>query len=244
MHRPSGDPVKEFEELGRLLLSREREQLSDLRDRISDKKRRSRDVAGVLPEAVKRSRERGDEMARALRPAVEESIRESIETRPQTFIDALHPLTGPIVRKSIGASFRRLLQWLNHTFSWPGLKWRLEALRTRKRFAEVVMLRNLVYRVEQVLLIHRETNRSLLHVTADSAITKDSDRVAKMLSAIQGFARNSIKFGEEAVLKEFRVGEFHVWIAPGRYAYLAAVIQGNPPRTLRITLEETIDRKS
>jgi outer membrane protein OmpA-like peptidoglycan-associated protein len=241
MRRSSGDPVQEFEELRRLLLSREREQLRDLRDRLSDKKRRSRDVAGVLPEAVKRSRERGDEMARALRPAVEGSIRESIETRPQTFIEALHPIIGPVVRRSIAESFRRLLRSLNRTFSWQGLKWRWEAWRTGKRFAEVVMLRSLVYRVEQVFLIHRETNRSLLHETADSAIAKDSDRVAKMLSAIQGFTRNAFKTGEDAALKEFRVGELQVWIAPGRYAYLAAVIRGDPPRALRITLEETIE---
>src|SRR5436190_8027976 len=122
MRRSSGNPVEQLEELRHLLLSREREQLGDLRDQISDKTRRSRDVADVLPDAVRRNRERSEEMARALRPAVEGSIKESIETRPQTFIEALHPITGPIVRRSIAASFRRLWQWLNQTFSWQGLK--------------------------------------------------------------------------------------------------------------------------
>jgi outer membrane protein OmpA-like peptidoglycan-associated protein len=42
-------------------------------------------------------------------------------------------------------------------------------------------------------------------------------------------------------LEEFRVGELQAWIAPGAYAYLAAVIRGDPPRELRITLEDTID---
>jgi len=245
MRRSPDVPVEEFEELRRLLLSREREQLRDLRDRISDKERRSQDVAGVLPEAVKRSRERGDELARALRPAVEGSIKESIETRPQTFVDALHPIIGPIVRRSIAESLRRLLQSLNqtleHTFSWRGLKWRFEALRTGKSFAEVVMLRSLVYRVEQLFLIHRETSLSLLHVTADPELTKDSDMVAGMLSAIQDFARDSFAVGEDSSLEEFRVGELQVWIAPGRSAYLAAVIRGNPSREFRTTLEETID---
>ena len=53
MRRALRDPAAEFEELRRLLLSRERKQLRDLEDRISDKERRSHDVAGVLPEAVK-----------------------------------------------------------------------------------------------------------------------------------------------------------------------------------------------
>ncbi len=245
MRQPLRDRVTEFEELRRLLLSRERKQLRDLEDRVSDKERRSHDVAGVLPEAVKLSRERGEELSRALRPAVEGSVRESIEKRPETFIDALHPIIGPMVRRSIAESLRRLMQSLNqtleHTFSWQGLKWRFEALRTGKSFGEVVMLRSLIYRIEQLFLIHRKTSLSLLHVTADSAISKDSDMVAGMLSAIQDFARDSFATGEDSALEEFRVGELQVWIAAGRYAYLAAVIRGNPPRELRTTLENTIE---
>ena len=245
MRRSPAEVVTEFEELRRLLLSREREQLRELRDQISDKERRSRDVAAILPEAVKMSRERGDELASALRPAVEHSVRESIEKRPETFVDALHPIIGPIVRRSIAETLRRLLQSLNqtleHTFSWQGLKWRFEAWRTGKSFAEVVMLRSLVYRVEQVFLIHRATSLALLHATADPALSKDSDMVAGMLSAIQDFARDSFAAGEDSALEEFRVGELQVWIAPGRHAYLAAVIRGNPSRELRSALEETID---
>lgn len=234
-----------FEELRHIILSGEREQLRDLRDRVSNKERRSQDVANILPEAVKLSRERGDELTQALRPAVEGSIKESIETKPDTFVDALHPIIGPMVRRSIAESLRRLMQSLNqaleHTFSWRGLKWRFEALRTGKSFAEVVMLRSLVYRVEQLFLIHRKTSLSLLHVAIAPAVAKDSDMVAGMLSAIQDFVYDSFSTGDDAALEEFRVGELQVWIAPGPYAYLAAVIRGDPPRELRTTLEDTIE---
>ena len=245
MRGPPGDSVEAFEELRRLLLSGEREQLRDLRDRLNNRERRSKDIAGVLPEAVKLSRERGEELVQALRPAVEGSIKQSIEKKPDTFVGALHPIIGPMVRRSIAESLRRLMQSLNqtleHTFSWRGLKWRFEALRTGKSFAEVVMLRSLVYRVEQLFLIHRKTSLSLLHVALDPAIAKDSDMVAGMLSAIQDFVRDSFATGDDSALEEFRVGELQVWIAPGQYAYLAAVIRGHPPRELRSVLEDTID---
>jgi OOP family OmpA-OmpF porin len=245
MQRAAHDPTEEFEELRRLLLSREREQLSELKDRLSDKERRSQDIASVLPEAVKMSRERGEQLTNALRPAVEGSIVDSIGRRPQIFVEALHPIIGPIVRKSVAETLRRLLQSFNqtleHTFSWRGLKWRWEALRTGRSFAEVVMLRSLVYRVEQLFLIHRETSLSLLHVTSDPALSKDSDMVAGMLSAIQDFARDSFATGEDSSLEEFRVGELQVWMVPGRDAYLAAVIRGNPSLELRPTLQETIE---
>ena len=197
MRGPPGDSVEAFEELRRLLLSGEREQLRDLRDRLNNRERRSKDIAGVLPEAVKLSWERGEELVQALRPAVEGSIKQSIEKKPDTFVGALHPIIGPMVRRSIAESLRRLMQSLNqtleHTFSWRGLKWRFEALRTGKSFAEVVMLRSLVYRVEQLFLIHRRTSLSLLHVALDPAIAKDSDMVAGMLSAIQDFVARFLR---------------------------------------------------
>ncbi len=244
MHRFPRNPVEEFEELRRLLLGREREQLRNLRDQITDKERRSSDVAAILPEAVKLSRNRGDELSRALRPALEDSIKQWIEKQPETFIDVLRPITGRIVRRWIAESLRRswrsLNQALENIFSWQRLEWRFEALRTGRSFAEVRALRSLVYRVEELFLIHRETGFSLLHLSANPARVAHSDVIANMLSAIQEFARNSFGVSAGSALVEFRVGQLQVWIALGRYAYLAAVIRGNPSRELRSTLEKTI----
>ena len=245
--RPAPPTPKEsaLEEIRRLLFSREQAKLRELAARIGDKEQRARDVSSVLPQAVTLSGERGSELTNALRPAVEGSVRDSIEKRPEVFVDALHPIIGSVVRRSIAESLRNLLQSFNqsleHTFSWQGLKWRFEAMRTGRSFAEVVMLRSLIYRVEQLFLVHRETSLSLLHVSADDTTAQDSDMVAGMLSAIQDFARDSFNTGHDSTLEEFRVGELQVWIAPGRHAYLAAVIRGNPPRELRTTLEETIE---
>ena len=237
--------MDDLAELRRLINQPERDKLRDLRERLDDKEQRAHEIAAVLPEALTLSRDRSAELTRALQPAVEGSVRESIEKRPEVFVDALHPIIGPVVRRSIAESLRALLQSLNQSieqsFSWQGLKWRFEALRTGRSFAEVVMLRSLVYRVEQIFLIHRETSLSLLHVSADAVATQDSDMVAGMLSAIQDFARDSFKTGSDEGLEEFRIGELQVWIAPGAHAYLAAVIRGNPPRELHTALEDAID---
>src|SRR5450432_3684285 len=239
-------PVDDLAELRRLINQPERDKLRALHDRLDDKEQRAHEVAAVLPEAVTLSGDRSEELMRALRPAVEGSVRESVEKHPEVFIDALHPIIGSVVRRSIAESLRALLQSLNQSleqsFSWLGLKWRFEALRTGRSFAEIVMLRSLVYRVEQIFLIHRETSLSLLHLSADPTATQDSDMVAGMLSAIQDFSRDSFKTGKDEALEEFRIGELQVWIAPGTHAYLAAVIRGNPPRELRACLEDAIER--
>ncbi|HEX4666766.1 MAG TPA: OmpA family protein [Chthoniobacterales bacterium] len=242
---PPRKPHDDLAELRRLLVRPEQEELRGLQERLDDKEQRAHEIADVLPEAVTLTSERTEDLTRALRPAVEGSVRESVAKRPQFLIDALHPIIGSLVRKSIAESMRNLLQSLNQSleqsFSWQGLKWRFEALRTGRSFAEVVMLRSLVYRVEQLFLIHRETSLSLLHLNADGDSKQDPDMLAGMLSAIQDFTRDSFKTGQDEGLDEFRVGELQVWIAPGQYAYLAAVIRGNPPRELRTCLDDAID---
>ncbi|HEY1581972.1 MAG TPA: OmpA family protein [Chthoniobacterales bacterium] len=243
---PPRKPRDDLAELRRLLVRPEQEELRELRERLDDREQRAHEVAAILPEAVTLTGARNEELTRALRPTVEQSVRESVAKQPQFFIDALHPIIGSVVRRSIAESMRNLLQSLNQSleqsFSWQGLKWRIEALRTGRSFAEVVMLRSLVYRVEQIFLIHRETSLSLLQLSAGSVASQDSDMVAGMLSAIQDFARDSFQTGKDEGLDEFRVGELQVWIAPGQYAYLAAVIRGNPPRELRRYLDDAIDR--
>jgi hypothetical protein len=76
-------PVADLEELRRLLISPEQGELRALKEKLADKEQRARDVSSVLPEAVKLSRERGSELTKALLPAVEGSVRESIEKRPR-----------------------------------------------------------------------------------------------------------------------------------------------------------------
>ncbi len=237
--------MDEFEELRRLLLKSEQEQLRALHSRLDDKERRAQEISSVLPQAATLSTERGSDLSRALQPAVGDSVRDSIKSKPQLFIEAFYPIIGPIVRRSIAESLRGLMQSLNqsieHTFSWQGLKWRIEAWRTGRSFAEVVLLRSLIYRVEQIFLIHRETSLLLLHVAADAKGAEDSDMVAGMLSAIQDFSRNTLQAGADAALEEFRVGELAVWITPGQHAYLAAVIRGEALRELRRTLDATLE---
>src|SRR4051812_22628940 len=113
MRLSRSEAIQQLEELRLLLLSRDREQLRELRTHITDKEQRSRDVAQILPEAIKLSGDRSEELTRALRPAVEGSVRSSIQNSPEVFVEALHPIIGPMVRRSIAESLRRLLQSLN-----------------------------------------------------------------------------------------------------------------------------------
>jgi OOP family OmpA-OmpF porin len=135
-----------------------------------------------------------------------------------------------------------LNQTLEHSLSWRALQWRVTALRTGKSFAEVVLLNTLVYRVEQVFLIHRDSGLLLQHVKSGAVSIRDADMVSGMLTAIRDFVRDSFRVSEDEALENLQIGELSVWIEQGPHAVLAAVIRGTAPPELRQTMQEAIEQ--
>ena len=235
----------ELSELRDLLLAPEQTQLSDLQERINNPVRYAHDVSRVLPNAVTLSLNRDNKLANALMPTVQSSIAAAVRKNPQRLVDAIFPVMGPAIRKAIAAAFSEMVQSLNQTLEYSvsltGLKWRLEALRTGKSFAEVVLSHTLLYRVEQVFLIHRETGLLLQHVKSGAATVHDADLVSGMLTAIQDFVQDSFRIERGDALESIEVGDLNVWIERGSHAVLAAVIRGNAPLELRGVLQDSLD---
>jgi outer membrane protein OmpA-like peptidoglycan-associated protein len=243
-----GEPVPDdpLSELRGLLLAADEAEVVRLQQRLEDPRSRAEDVSRVLPEAIAiRSQEDG-QLTDALMPTVEEAIVRSARRNPEVLVDALFPVMGPAIRKSISNTLAEMLESLNQTlgqsFSAQGLKWRLEAWRTGKSFSEVVLLRTLLYRVEQVFLIHRKTGLLLQHVHTGGAGVADADMVSGMLTAIRDFVQDSFGGKETEGLDAFQVGQFTIWVEQGPLAVLAGVIRGNPPRELRGVFTETIEK--
>jgi outer membrane protein OmpA-like peptidoglycan-associated protein len=225
-------------ELRRLLIGPEQKQLVEIEERLNHQETLlPEDVSRVLPEAVRLRTKRDKKVTEALLPTVEEAIDISVRKNPQTLIDALFPVIGPAIRKAISEALSTMVQSMNqtleHSFSPQGLKWRLEAWRTGKTFGEVVLTHTLLYRVEQVFLIHKETGLLLQHVMAGTAAVQDADMVSGMLTAIQDFVHDSFSTGKGDTLDALKVGELTVWIEQGPHAILAGVIRGNAPQELR-----------
>ena len=207
------------------------------------------DAAGLsdlLPAAVRLRQDRDDALGAALAPTIETGLKASVERDPQPVVDAIFPVIGPAIRRAIRHALSRSTQSLNQTLnvglSWRGLRWRAEAWRTGETFGEVVLRHTLRYRVEQVLLVHRESGLLLHHVVEDGvADAGDADLVSAMLTAIRQFAADSFRVSEDAALDTLEVGDLTVWIEPGPRAVLAAVVRGHPPADLRETMRSTIE---
>lgn len=201
-------------------------------------------LVGREREAIRRLEERLNN-PEALSPAVTRALTAAVRRDPRPLADALFPVMGPAIRRAMSQTLAGMVQSLNqvleHTFSLQGLAWRWEAIRTGTSFAEVVLRHSLVYRVEQVFLVHRESGLLLQHLTAPSVAAQPPDMVAGMLTAIQDFARDSFQMAQEEMLEKMQVGELTIWVEQGARALLAAVIRGHAPVEFRTDMQRTLE---
>src|ERR1700685_2990662 len=246
-------------ELRAILLGPDRAAWEAMRQRLDNPSQRAEDVAGVLAEAVRlRSRSHAPgqsdvKLRRALQPLLEEALQLSVQSNPRMLADALFPIFGKAIRKAITSELDGMLQSLSQTleqsFSWHSVQWRWESLRNGKPYAEIVVLRSLLYRVEQVFLIHRNSGLLLQHVVAPTAgapaqtlpETKDPEMVSGMLTAIQDFVRDSVSGAESENLETVRMGEIEVVLAYGPDAILAGFVRGVAPRRLNRVFQGALD---
>jgi OOP family OmpA-OmpF porin len=254
-NRPAPEPdepplepdAQAYLELRQLILAPEQKALERLHQRVDDPASRTEDVGSVVAEAIQlRRKQGGDEaLSVALAPTIETALRESVRKDPGTLADALFPVMGPAIRRSILETLRSFLesfnQVLDQSLSVKGLKWRLEALRTGRSFTEVALLHSLVFRVEQVFLIHKKTGLPIGHAVASAVAMQDPSLVSGMLSAIQDFVRDSFQTQQGQGINRMNVGDLDVWIEEGPYAILACVIRGVSPRDLRDRMAEVLE---
>ncbi len=247
-HKAAPDPKTVNDELGQLrkmLLRPEQDKLDALQQRLDDPKQSAEDVSRVLAESIQLRNAKDKQLTKALMPTVEEALQISVQNNPRILTDAIFPIIGPAIRRAIASAIQNLLQSLNETldssFSVKGLQWRLESLRTGKPLGEIVLLRTLRYRVEQVFLIHRKTGVLLQSAVAEAVMSQDADMVSSMLTAIQDFVRDSFGVQAEETLGTMQVGELTVWIEQGPEALIAGVIRGTAPEELRLIFQDALE---
>ena len=240
-------PLTDIEELRHLLIGRESQVLADLRKRLDDPTLRAEELASVLVETIRISQAKGEDLASAIEAPVQACIKQSIEKDTQFFADALFPIMGPAIRKSINESLKALVQSINaaveNNLSPQSLSWRWEAKKTGVPYGEIVLKHTLVYRVEQVLLVQRDTGLLVQHIERPEIESKDGDAVSAMLTAIQDFVRDSFApEGEQGGdLGSVSVGEQTVWLLNSSRFTMACVIRGIAPVSLRVELQTVLE---
>ena len=239
----NGPGPAEFDQLREILLGPERAQIQSLEERLGNPEKRGADLAEALPYAVRSARTKA--LREAMEPIFEKAFEASVRKHPKELADAIYPVIGPAIRNSIGASIREFAENLNQivekSASWRAISWRIEAKVTGKPFTELLLARSLLYRVEQVFLIHRKSGLLLQHVAAEAAILKDADMVSGMLTAIQDFFSDSFtQSGQD--LETIDTGRFKLWIQYGPRALVVGAVSGTAPAELKTVFRSAVDQ--
>ncbi len=232
-------------ELRELLVGRERRRLEEVERRLESVDLTAETLSELLPTAVVERTARDDHLARALAPTLEKSLLDSVERHPQRLAAVIYPVIGPSIRMAIAESLAGMVAAINRAVSYSltprGLAWRFEAWRSGVPFAQVVLRHALVYRIEQIFLVHRETGLLLAHAAVEERVAQDPDLVSAMLTAIRDFVRDSFAVESEAALRQFAVGEVTVFVEAGPHALLAAAVRGQAPPELAARLREMLE---
>jgi len=236
------EPPTALAELRELLVGQELEDLASVQDRLSDPAKRAEDLAQVLPAAIKAAK--GKNLRDSLEPIIERTLHSSVREHPEKLVDAIYPIMGPAIRTSIAAAIREFAESMNQilrkSFSLRSIKWRIEALITGKSFSEILISRSLLYHVEQVFLIHRQSGLLLQHVAAQGSVVKDADMISGMLTAIKDFLSDSFTEGGQE-LETVDAGRFKLWLTYGSKVLLVGAVNGSAPADLRKVFRKELD---
>ncbi|MBN8587810.1 MAG: OmpA family protein [Rhodothermia bacterium] len=239
----------ELESLRWLLMGKERADIRKLEERVTEFEHRgitSDQVGDLLPDSIVKRSQADDKLVRSLTPVVEDAIRESITQNRFRIADILFPSMGPAIRKSIAQALRAFgetnqpeHEQYRSLFSLKGLKWRWEAIRTGRNFDDVLLAHTLLYRVEHIVLIHKESGLLLQELHAPNVPNFEADLFSSMLTALRDFAKDSL--GRKEALDVLKYEGFSIVTAEGPQAYIAAVVRGNPPESLSTLLLEALE---
>lgn len=207
----------------------------------------AREVVGnVVIEALS-DRQKADEgLSRLLLPTVEKSVQASIRNHSDEFVGHLYPLVGRLVRKSVTAFLSEFLektnQLLENSLTPKGISWRIKAWHNGVSFSQYVASQTFVFRIEQVLLIHRETGILLNSVSHNEHQVADVDAVSGMLTAINDFVADSFSSAathSEQNLAVVKTDDFSLVIKRGPKLMLVAAVTGNIPQSISTKFQVT-----
>ncbi len=219
----------DLEEVRSVLFGTERAELAELRERLRTVEAlearvreleakllssadRAETVGEVLVGAVEKTTGNEQDLGVALVPSMEHAIHTSARTDSTNLADALYPVMGPAMRKMIANMFTIGSDGSTNTF-----------------------------RVDQVLLIERESGVLLAATATDEESLQDADVVSGMLDAIRMFVQDAFDTPDHDGLQDLRVGDTSVLVEWGPRAVLASVVRGVPDAQYRERAASTLE---
>jgi hypothetical protein len=106
--------MSQIDELRRIIVGDNSEQLSELKERVESIDVRTRDVVEVLAPAITQGLESSDDIIDALAKPVSEGLKRAIRSDTEEYADILYPGITSSIRLAISQAISSLLTTINH----------------------------------------------------------------------------------------------------------------------------------
>jgi hypothetical protein len=197
-----------------------------------------------LLDALDRQIQDEDALIETITPVIAGAIRTNISESRDEMVDALYPIMGKLVQRSVTEAMRDLAQRIDQQMRrtldvqslWRRLRGRLRGISD----VEMTMRDALPLKVEQIFLIHRETGLILLHLAQSGEANDDSDIISGMLTAINEFTEDAFGRREEEPLNQIQYGGRSILLEAAHFVYIAVVIDGFDSSDFRNRMRETM----
>lgn len=183
-------------------------------------------------------------LVNTITPVIATAIRTNIRESQSEMVDALYPIMGKLVQRSVAEAMRELAQRIDRqmrkTFNFHDAFRRIMARLRGISEAEMIIRDALPFQLLELFLIHRETGLLLMHASSSVEEEDDSDIISSMLTAIRDFVADAFGRGEEGELHQIQYGGKSILLEVAHLVYIAAVIEGIEPHNFREQLRQTM----
>ncbi len=198
-----------------------------------DKEGMSSALAPILPSAVAQqvSNSPGD-FARALGPEMGTAIKEQISLERDAMVDALYPVIGSTISKYMAEAIKSINEKVENTLSVEGISRKIRAKMQGVSEAELIFKESMPFTIQAIFLIHKGSGLIISEVQSLESHYLESEMVAGMLTAIRSFVNDCIaQSGDISEIDQIEYGTSKITLEVAGYCYLAAVTQGEQPRS-------------
>jgi len=126
--------MSQLEELKRIIVGDNAEELAELKARIENRDQRTEDVAEVLAPAILRGIEKDQHLSAAFEKPVADGLNKAVRKDTENIANALYPVMAPAIRRAISEAISSLLITINQTIESAttvgGFRTRFESFRT------------------------------------------------------------------------------------------------------------------
>ena len=182
-----------------------------------------------------------DAIAKTLGPEMGEAIKNQIEVERDAMVDALYPVIGNTISKYMIELAKSINDKVENTLSVEGISRKIRAKIQGVSEAELILRESIGFRVQAVLLIHKESGLVISEVQSASSSFQEMDLFAGMLTAIRNFVNDVVaSAGKASELHEIEYDDAKIILEVAGYCYLAVVIQGKATPHYTATIRQTL----